>query len=120
MGFPLTRTSAPAIFAAIPRNRPAIGDRRSKNRHNRCGRMMKARTRAIAPIRNQARIGAMSALAIERDAIEFHAVVNEAEAKPFGNDLLQGFQFWIDKFDDAAGFNVDQMVMMRFGRGFIA
>ena len=47
-------------------------------------------------------------------------MVDEAEAQPFGDHLLQRFEFGIDKFDHLARFDVDQMVVMRLGRGFVA
>ena len=74
----------------------------------------------IRAARPQARGCVCSALAIERDAIEFHPVVDETKTQPFGNLLLQRFKFGIDKLDHLAGFDIDQMIMMGFGRGFIA
>ena len=47
-------------------------------------------------------------------------MIDQAIAQLFGDQPLQGFQFRIDEFDHLAGFHVDQVVMMRLGRGFIA
>jgi hypothetical protein len=60
-----------------------------------------------------------STLAVEPDAIEFHPVIDEAIAQLFGYLLLQSFKLWIDEFDDLAGLNVDEMIVMRLGSGFI-
>ena len=66
-------------------------------------------------------IGARSvALAIEGDTIKFHAVVDEAEPQPFGDHLLQRLELGIDEFDHLARFDIDQMVVMRLGRRFVA
>lgn len=54
------------------------------------------------------------------NAIKFHPVVNQTKTELFRDLLLQQFQFRIDKFNDIAGFNVNQMVMMGFGCGLIA
>src|SRR3546814_10157753 len=59
---------------------------------------------------------AVSALAVERHAVQFHPVVDQPEAELFGDLLLKLLQFWIDEFDDIAGFDIDQMVVMGFGR----
>ena len=47
-------------------------------------------------------------------------MIDEAEAQLFGDALLQQLELVIDEFDDVAGFDVDQMVVMGIGRGFIA
>lgn len=47
-------------------------------------------------------------------------MVDEPVSKPFGDDFLQRFELRIDELDHLARFYVDQMIMMRFGRGFIA
>ena len=52
-------------------------------------------------------------LAVDGDAIEFHAMVNETVAEAFCNDFLQCFQLGVDEFNDFAGFYVDEVIMMR-------
>src|SRR3546814_2096496 len=52
--------------------------------------------------------------------MKYHAVIDEAVAEPFGDDLLQRLELRIDEFDDLAGLDVDQMVVMRLGRRFVA
>lgn len=47
-------------------------------------------------------------------------MVDEAIAQPFGNLALQRFEFGVDEFNDLAGLDVDQMVVVRLWRGFIA
>ncbi len=61
-----------------------------------------------------------SALAVECDAVKLHSVIDEAEAELFGNSPLQRFQLLVDEFDDAPGLDIDQMVVVRVGRGFVA
>ena len=47
-------------------------------------------------------------------------MVDEAEAELLGDPLLQRFEFFVDELDDAAGFDIDQMVVMSVRRGFVA
>ena len=44
-------------------------------------------------------------------------MVDEAEAELFGDALLQHLELIIDELDDVAGFDVDQMVVVRFRGG---
>ena len=39
-------------------------------------------------------------------------MIDEAEAEPLGDPLLQRFQFVVDELDDVAGLDVDQMVVV--------
>src|SRR3954467_8544807 len=66
------------------------------------------------------RTAAGSAIAGEGDAVELHSVIDEAEAEPFGDALLQRLELVVDELDDVAGFDVDQMIMVRFRRRFVA
>ena len=61
-----------------------------------------------------------SILAVEGNAIQLHAVIDQPVTQLFGNDLLQRLKLGIDKFDHLAGFDVDQMIVMRLWRGLIA
>src|SRR5690348_912158 len=65
------------------------------------------------------RAGALP-VAIERDPVELHAVIDEAEAELLGDPLLEHLELVIDELDDVAGLDVDQMVMVGLGRRFIA
>ena len=47
-------------------------------------------------------------------------MVNQPIPQLLGNLFLQCFEFRIDKFDYATGFDVDQMIMMGFGNSFVA
>ncbi len=58
-------------------------------------------------------------LAVGSDAIELHAVIDEAEAEPIGYLALEYFKFGIDEFDDLAGFDIDHVIVMRLGSRFI-
>ena len=63
---------------------------------------------------------ARSAAAVEGDAVQLHAMVDEAEAELLGDPLLQRLELLVDELDDLAGLDVDQMVVMRVRRGFVA
>ena len=60
-----------------------------------------------------------SLLAVDGDAIKLHTVINQSISKPLSDNLLQCLKLRVDEFDDLAGFDVDQMVVMRFRRCFI-
>ena len=47
-------------------------------------------------------------------------MIDEAKAQPFRYLALQRFQFRIDEFDDLAGFNIDHVIVMSFGRRLVA
>jgi hypothetical protein len=59
-------------------------------------------------------------LAVAGDAVQLHAVIDEAKAELLGDSFLQRFELVIDEFDDVAGFDVDEMVVVRLGRGLVA
>src|SRR5688500_15075898 len=61
-----------------------------------------------------------SAVAVEGDAVELHPVIDEPEAELFGDPLLKKLELVIDKFDDIARLDVDQVIVMRFRRRFVA
>ena len=56
---------------------------------------------------------AASAVAVEGDAVQLHAMIYEAEAELFGDPLLQQLQLLVDELDDRAGLDIDQMIVMR-------
>ena len=60
------------------------------------------------------------AAAFECDAVQLHAMVDEAEAELFGDPFLKHFKFFVDEFDDAPGLHVDQMIVMRVRGSFVA
>src|SRR3954465_5734602 len=66
------------------------------------------------------RTAAGSAIGGGGDAGELHSVIDEAEAEPFGDALLQRLELVVDELDDVAALNVDQMVMVRFRRLVVA
>src|SRR6202012_2255127 len=71
-----------------------------------------ALTRGAAP-------AMISSLSVEPDSIKLHAVIDETETQTLGDLFLQRFEFGIDEFDHAAGLDIDQMVVMRFGRRLV-
>jgi hypothetical protein len=119
-GVPRTATLAPEILPDQDRNRCGQRDCDPNSRATSVGRTQSVKTHAMATMRSAARGWMRSGFPIESDAIKLHPVINEAEPQLFGNLLLQGFQFGINEFDDAARFDIDQMIMMRLRRGFIA
>src|SRR6476646_4235697 len=81
---------------------------------------MIANSRAAAAMRSVARaLGRGLAIAVEADAVQLHPVVNEAEAEPLRNPLLERFQLVVDELDHVAGLDVDQMVVVGCGSRFI-
>ena len=46
-------------------------------------------------------------------------MVDEAEAELFSDHFLQRLKLGINEFDHVAGLDIDQMIMMRLGSGFI-
>src|SRR5205085_6030353 len=63
--------------------------------------------------------GALS-IAVERDAVKLHPMVDEAEAELLGNSLLQRLELIVDELDHISGFYVDKMIVVGFGCGFVA
>ena len=55
------------------------------------------------------------AIPLEPNPVEFHPVINQPVAQLLGNLALQRLQFRIDKFDDFAGFNIDQVIVVTSG-----
>ena len=47
-------------------------------------------------------------------------MIDETEAEPFGDAALQLLQLVVVELDDLARFDVDQMVVMFLGLGFVA
>ena len=109
---PVTCRRAPTIQAIAPRKRGGQGEaqptaatgrggRGSQQRQRsspataaRCGRSRpRSYARALRRPRPQ--------LAVEADAVQLHAVIDEAEAQLLGDLLLQLLEFGIDEFDDA-------------------
>src|SRR4029079_19548998 len=61
-----------------------------------------------------------SSLSAERDAVQFHPVIDETEAELLGDPALERFQFFVDELDHVPGLDIDQMIMMGLGGRFIA
>src|SRR5215213_902388 len=121
---PLTVALTPMIHAAAPRNRGGTGERRSSSlsarwigAQARSSRTSPAMRRTARPFR---RAFVSLAIAIEGDAVELHAMIDEAKAELFGDALLEHFQLIVDELDHVAGLHVDQMVVMGFRRRFVA
>src|SRR3546814_16044674 len=104
IGRPTSCRRTPQMRAALPRNQRGQGEGRRNSRHSpwAATQAMRARTRpaSLRPIRSRS---ATSILAIERDAIKLHAVIDEAEAQPLGHLLLAMLKLRIDEFEHLAG-----------------
>src|SRR5688572_33465856 len=60
------------------------------------------------------------AIAFKRYAVQFHPMIHQPEAELFGDHPLQPLEIFVDEFDDLAGLDVDQMVVMSVRRRLIA
>lgn len=99
------------IHAAAARNRGGQRDRRKNVFVSRWTGASTAKRPTSPATRRTASAfrrtaGALS-VAIEGDAVKFHAVVDEAIAEFFGDALLQRFEFVVDEFEHLAGLDVD-------------
>src|SRR5206468_10769113 len=96
-GAPRMVTRAPTIHAAAPRKRGGHGERPVSFLDSRWIGASIANSPSNPAIRRAARMFrptlAPSAVAAERDAVQFHAVVDEPEAELLGNALLQHLEF---------------------------
>ena len=121
---PSTRTRAPTIQRRCARKRRGHGERPSSSlRRDVNRRADEEQQDQPGNAQDRARRSAVragSAIAVEGDAVELHAVVDEAEAELLGDPLLQHFELLVDELDDIAGFDIDQMIVVRFRRGFVA
>src|SRR5256885_14065133 len=109
----LRRTRAPMIHAAAARKRGGQGDRPSSALVIRWIGPRIAKSKTSPTMRASARrfmrtAGALS-IAVERDAVKLHPMVDEAEAELLGNSLLQRLELIVDELDHISGFDVDQM-----------
>src|SRR5437762_1008050 len=124
MLLPSTRARAPMIQAEAPRNHDGHGDRLSSSLVATCTGAQKANSRISPAMRNAARAfrsaPSGSMVAVAGDAVKLHPMVDETEAQPLGDSLLQRLELVVDKLDHIAGFDVDQMIVVGLGCRFIA
>src|SRR5690606_31019466 len=100
---------------------------RPSARASRCSGTARANVWIMAAARNRTRTAghrlwpgtAGSAFAVDADAVEFHAVIDQAIAELLGDLALQGFQFGIDEFEHLAALHVDQVIVMSLWCGFV-
>ena len=52
------------------------------------------------------------AVAVERDAVQLHPMVNEPEAELLGNPPLKRLQLFVDELDDVSRLHVDQVIVV--------
>jgi len=72
------------------------------------------------PVNETGRAGSRLVAAVKPHSEQFEAVIDEAVAELLGDQALEGFELGIDELDDLAGLDVDHVVVMRLGRGFVA
>src|SRR5215210_5587901 len=113
IGSPASRTRAPTIHADAARNRRGQEDRRVSAFEIRWSGRQPRNSKTNPAARSSARTGEEGVVrltaAVEGDAVQLHAMVDEAEAELLGDPFLKLFEILIDEFDDVAGFDVDQM-----------
>src|SRR4029078_10804245 len=81
---------------------------------------MIANRASAAPTRVTARQLGRLAVAIERDSVKLHAMVDEPEPELLGDALLQRLEFVVDELNDIARLDVDQVVVMTLRSRFVA
>src|SRR5438128_1760475 len=114
----------PISHATAPRNCGGTGERPSRSLVAICTGAHSTNNKMTAATRSAARTGdeplGVLTIAVLGDAVQLHAVIDEAEAELLGDALLKRFELVIDEFDDVAGLNVDQMIVVGFRRRFVA
>lgn len=122
-GVPTTLTRTPIIQAAAARKREGQRERPDSALVRRWAGPRIANRPMSPAIRKPARALRRAppdlSIAVERDAVQLHAMVDEPEAEFLGDTFLKRFKFIVDELDYVAGFHVDQMIVMRFRRSFI-
>lgn len=118
MGFPFCLMRAPTIHAAAARKRGGQGERPRAHLVTMWIGPRIANSRTSPAIRAAARAFIRTAgdlsISVEGDAVKLHAMVDEAETEFLRDSSLQRLEFIIDEFNDVAGLDVDQMVVVRF------
>jgi len=117
---PSRRILAPMSQATAPRKRGGQADRPRTSLLATCSGAQVRNSPATAARRSPISRREGLAIAVEGDAVKLHAMIDEAEAEALGDALLERLQLVVDEFDDVAGLDVDQMVVVRFRRGFVA
>src|SRR6478672_11319843 len=114
--YPEARARTPMIHAAAARKRLGQPERRKMSLVATWIGATVANRRTSPAMRRTARgfSRTPSAFAIERDSVQLHPVVDEAEAELLGDALLKLLQLVIDELDHIARLDVDQMIVVRF------
>jgi len=113
----------PLVQLIESKNKRGQGDGLPIIRQRLCNNRLKDRLAAISssrvtnkncPVTKAAELR-RSILAVDGDAIKLHTMVDQTIAQPFSYDFLQCLKLRIDKFNDLAGLDINQMVVMRLG-----
>src|SRR6476661_10869899 len=103
IGAPISRTRAPMIHPAPPKNHCGHGDRPNSSLVTMWTGPQNRNQRRMAPMRAIARAftlgGAGSAVAVEGDAVQLHPMIDETEAEFLRNPLLKCLELFIDELD---------------------
>src|SRR5213075_2673206 len=106
----------PSSQATAPRKRGGHGERRNSRVLAICRGASTRNRPATAARRSPISRREGLAIAVEGDAVKLHAMVDEAETEAFGDALLKRLQLVVDELDHLARLDVDQMVVVAFGR----
>jgi hypothetical protein len=101
------RTRAPQIHAAEPRKRRGQVERLNSAFVRMWSGTQTANSSTSAAIRTAAMMLELLPVAVERDAVQLHSMIDEAEAQLFGNPFLQCLKLLVDEFDDIACLDID-------------
>jgi hypothetical protein len=127
MRVPVVAVAMPLVQLIESKNKRGQGDGLRTIRQTLCNSKLADRLAAISssrvknkncPVTKAAGLR-RSILAVDGDAIKLHTMVDQTIAQPFRNDFLQCLKLRVDKFDDFASFDINQMVVMRLGRCLI-
>lgn len=64
-------------------------------------------------------MGELFLVGLDRNSVKFQPMVDKPEAMLTGNALLEGLDLGRMKFDHLASAQINEMVMMLFGHGFV-
>ena len=117
MRLPVARIRAPQIHAAAARKRLGQSDQPKTSRVTMWTGTQNANSRMSAAMRAAAIMieERLLPVSIERDAVELHPMVDETIAELLRDPFLKILELLVDELDHVARFDVDQVIVMRFG-----
>ena len=116
IALPATFGRAPTIHAAEARKRRGQPDRPNNNFVRTWMGPTVANNSRSKRLRMAARswelLDGALAVAVERDAVQLHSMVDEPEAELLGNPPLKRLQLFVDELDDVSRLHVDQVIVV--------